>query len=231
MFAVPIFAQSILHFTSQQTGLLMMPGAIMSALSMQVAGRLSRRFDPRRVLFVGGLVLVGSLMWVGTLSMNTGEDDLFWPLLVRAFGTALMFVPLNLSSIGPIPRHDVSKATGIFNLTRQLGGSIGVALLSTILDRRMAFHRSIVSSHLTVDDPRVMERLSQLTAMFASRGSSEPVARQQALTMLQSMVQQQASVLSFNDTFYVVAALVLVFLPLVFLLGKPGTGAAVTDAH
>jgi DHA2 family multidrug resistance protein len=231
MFAVPIFAQSILHFTSQQTGLLMMPGAIMSAVSMQLAGRLSRRYDPRRVLCAGGLILAGSLLWVGTLSVNTGESDLIWPLLVRALGTSLMFVPLNLSAISPIPRHDVAKATGIFNLTRQLGGSIGVALLSTILDRRMLFHRNIISSHLSVDDPHVMERVNQLTQLYVSHGSSEPVAHQQALQTLTGMVQQQASVLSFNDTFYIVAGLVLLFLPLIFLLGKPPANAKMVDVH
>jgi MFS transporter, DHA2 family, multidrug resistance protein len=227
LFAVPIFAQSILHFTAQQTGLLLMPGALASAFTMPLAARLVRSFDPRRVLAVGGLVLVFSLGWLGQLTPFTGDGDLFWPLFVRAIGTVLMFLPLNLSTIGPIPKHDVAKATGIFNLTRQLGGSIGVALLSTVLDRRMVFHKSVLSSHLSADDPHVVERVQQLTQLYAS----QDVAHARALTSLSGMVQQQASVLSFNDTFYIVAALVLAFLPLVFLLGKPAADAAVSDAH
>jgi MFS transporter, DHA2 family, multidrug resistance protein len=231
LFAVPIFTQSILHFTAQQVGLLMMPGALLSAVTMQLASRLVQIYDPRRVLVVGGLVLVSSLAWLGQLSPNTGAGDLFWPLMVRAFGTVLMFLPLNLSTIGPIPTHEVAKATGIFNLTRQLGGSIGVALLSTVLDRRMVFHRNVLTSHMSADDPRVVERVQQLTQLYASHGSSQEVAHQQALSTLQGMVQQQASVLSFNDTFYIVATLVLVFLPLVFMLGKPAANVDLSEAH
>lgn len=231
LFAVPIFATSILHFTAQQTGLLLMPGALASAFTMQIASRLVRRFDPRRVLVAGGLILVVSLAWLGQLSPFTGSGDLFWPLLVRAIGTVLMFLPLNLSTIGPIPTHDVAKATGIFNLTRQLGGSIGVALLSTVLDRRMVFHRDVLTSHLPASDPHVIERVAQLTQLYVSKGASEPVAHARALATLDGVVQQQASVLSFNDTFYIVAALVLAFLPLVFLLGKPAHDASPADVH
>jgi len=231
LFAVPIFATSILHFTAQQTGLLLMPGAIASAFTMQIASRLVQRFDPRRVLVAGGLILVVSLAWLGQLSPVTGSHDLFWPLMVRAIGTVLMFLPLNLSTIGPIPKEDVAKATGIFNLTRQLGGSIGVALLSTVLDRRMMFHRNVLTSHLPANDPQVVERVHQLTQLYMSKGASETVAHAQALTTLDGLVQQQASVLSFNDTFYIVAGLVLVFLPLVFLLGKPPKDASLADLH
>jgi MFS transporter, DHA2 family, multidrug resistance protein len=231
LFAVPIFAQSILHFTAQQTGLLLLPSALASAFTMQLAARLMRRFDPRRVLVAGGLILTFSLAWLGQLSVNTGESDLFWPLFVRAIGTVLMFLPLSFSTIAPIPKHDVSKATGFFNLTRQLGGSMGVALLSTVLDRRMLFHRSVLSQHLAADDPQVIERVNQLTQLYSSQGASEPTAHARALSTLGGAVQQQASVLSFNDTFHIVAALVLVFLPLVFLLGKPGASTNVSDVH
>lgn len=231
LFAVPIFAQTILHFTAQQTGLLLLPSALASAFAMQLASRLVRRFDPRRVLVSGALILVGSLIWLGQLSTNTGEGDLLWPLFVRAIGTVLMFLPLSFSTIGPIPKQDVAKATGFFNLTRQLGGSMGVALLSTVLDQRMVFHRSVLSSHLAADDPQVLQRVDQLTHLYASHGSSPAIAHAQALTSLRGMVQQQASVLSFNDMFHLVAALVLVTLPLVFLLGRPSTDTSMSDAH
>jgi DHA2 family multidrug resistance protein len=230
MFAVPIFAQSIMGYTSEQTGLLLLPGAIASALTMVVASRVVREFDPRRVLVVGGLILVGSLMWLGDLSPSTGEAQLFWPLLVRSVGTVLMFLPLNLAAIGPIPRQDVAAATGFFNLTRQLGGSVGVALLSTLLDHRMVFHRGSLVAHLNEGDPQVMQRVAQFTQLYVSHGASAEQAHQQALTTLDGIVSRQASVLSFNDTFFFVSVLVLLFLPLVVLLGKPAKGVAV-DAH
>jgi DHA2 family multidrug resistance protein len=230
LFAIPIFAQSIMHYTSEQTGLLLLPGALTSAFTMIVATRFVRKFDPRRVLVLGGLGLVGSLIWVSRLSISTGEPQLFWPLVLRAAATPLMFLPLNLATLGPIPRKDVAAATGFFNLTRQLGGSIGVAMLSTILDHRMAFHRSTLVEHVVAGDPRTVERLNMFAHAFSARGTEG--AEASALAMLDGLVQRQASVLSFNDTFFVVGVLVLGFLPLVMLLGKPAQGAAaVSGAH
>ncbi|HEY2734939.1 MAG TPA: DHA2 family efflux MFS transporter permease subunit, partial [Polyangiales bacterium] len=107
LFAIPIFAQSILHFTAQQTGLLLLPGALASAVAMPIAARVVRKVDPRMMLVVGGLILVLALWQFTALSPLTGEGDLFVPLIVRSIGTVCMFLPLNLATIGPIPKQDV----------------------------------------------------------------------------------------------------------------------------
>jgi DHA2 family multidrug resistance protein len=231
LFAIPIFAQSVLHFTAQQTGLLMLPGALASALAMPIAARLVRRMDPRLMLVMGGLTLAFALHMFTSLSPQTGEADLFWPMIVRSIGTVLMFLPLNLATIGPIPKQDVAKATAFFNLTRQLGGSIGVAVLSTVLDHRSAFHRAVLVAHTSVNDPRTIERLNTLTAGFQHAGSSLAVAHDRALYLLNSVINQQAAVMSFDDTFFLTALLVFMFLPLVFLLGKPRGAVSLADAH
>src|SRR5205085_522713 len=155
------------------------------------------------------------------------EADLFGPLLVRAIGTVMMFLPLNLATLGPIPRHEASAASGFFNLTRQLGGSIGVALLTTLLTTRQAFHRAVLVEKVGVGDALTLERVQQLSGRFTSLGFSAHDAHERALAMLDGIVNQQASVLSFADTFWAVAALVLVCLPLIALLGKPVRGAKV----
>ncbi|MET0385929.1 MAG: DHA2 family efflux MFS transporter permease subunit [Polyangiales bacterium] len=231
LFAIPIFAQSIMHYTSQQTGLLLFPSAISTAITVMLASRLVRYVDPRLVLLTGGFILVGALNWTGRLTASTGDAQLFWPLIVRAIGSGLMFLPLNLAALAPIPRNEVAKATGFFNLTRQLGGSLGVALLSTILDRRIAFHRNVLISHMPVDDPQLLERIDQLAHGFTRQGASEALAHARALAVLDSQVARQASILSFNDTFFVTGAIVLCILPLVFLLGKPTGTTPVPDAH
>jgi MFS transporter, DHA2 family, multidrug resistance protein len=231
LFAVPIFAQTILHFTAQQTGLLLLPGALASAMTMPVAARLMRRMDPRVMLVCGGLTLAFALHLFTSLSPQTGKGDLFWPLVVRSIGTPLMFLPLSLAAIGPIPRQDVAKATGFFNLTRQLGGSIGVAVLSTVLDHRAAFHRAVLVAHTSVNDPRTLERINTLTAGFQRAGSSLAVAHDRALYVLNGALNQQAAVMSFDDTFFLTALLVFMFLPLVLLLGKPRGALTLTDAH
>jgi DHA2 family multidrug resistance protein len=231
LFAIPIFAQSIMHYTPQQTGMLLLPGALLSAFAMPLVGKLVGKFDPRLVLASGGLVLVGALYAFSGLTPQTGEDDLFWPLMVRAAGTVLMFLPLNLATLGSIPKHEVGAAAGFFNLTRQLGGSIGVALLTTLLSQREAFHRAVLVEKLGASDPAVLTRVNTLAQGFQARGVDAQTAHNQALSLLDQMVSGQAAVMSFADTFWAVAVLVLLCLPLVFLLRKPASGAKLDMGH
>lgn len=232
LFSVPIFAQTMLGFTSQQTGLLLLPGALASAIAMPMAAKVLQRVpDPRFVLAGGGMVLLTALMMLANLSPQTGSGDLFWPLIVRAFGTVFMFLPLSLTTIGPIPKEDVAAASGFYNLTRQLGGSIGVALLTTILDKRNAFHYAVLSEKLVSNDPRTLQRYQMYTQAMLAKGVDLVTAKQQALMLLSGSVRRQAAVMSFGDTFWLTAALVLFSMPLIFLLGKPPKGAKVASDH
>lgn len=230
MFAVPIFAATVMRYTAQDVGLMLMPGALASAFTMPIAAVLMKRFDPRALLFAGSAILAGSVLWLGRLTPHTSASDLFWPLLARSFGSVLMFLPLSLTTLGPLPRKDVAGATALYNLTRQLGGSIGVALLATLLNNRQTFHRSVLIGHLSVTDPAVQNRVAALTAGFMQKGADVVVAKQQALAVLDGSTRVQSSVMAFNDTFFVTAILIVATLPLIFLLGKPAEGMKV-DAH
>jgi DHA2 family multidrug resistance protein len=231
LFAVPIFAQSVMHYTPQQTGMLLLPGALVSAFAMPLVGKIVSKVDPRVVLATGGLVLVSALYAMNGLTPASGEDDLYWPLIIRAAGTVMMFLPLNLATLGSIPKHEVGAAAGFFNLTRQLGGSIGVALLTTLLSQRQAFHRAVLVEKLAASDTLVTARIDALTQGFVARGIDSAHAHSQALQLLDQTVSQQASVMSFADTFWATAVLVLCCLPLVLLLRKPATNAKLDMAH
>jgi DHA2 family multidrug resistance protein len=230
LFAVPIFAQLIMGYTSQETGLLLLPSALASAVTMIVAGKLLRTLDPRIGLLFGSCTLIFAVYSLSSLSAQTGVDDLFWPLIIRAVGTVCMFLPLNMATLGPIPKKDISAATGFFNLTRQLGGSVGVALLTLLLTHRQAFHRSVLVEKLTLSDPNMLERLNQLTAAFVAKGAVLNEARMRALAVLDATVNREAAVMSFSDTFWATAVLIMVFLPLIALLDKPAKGVQV-EAH
>jgi len=223
LFSIPIFAQGILHYTSQQTGMLLLPGAIASAAGMFVASALLRKFDPRHLIVLGAFVIVAALFMLASISPQTGADDLFWPLIIRSFGTVLMFLPLNMATLGPLPKKDIAAGTGFFSLTRQLGGSVGVAILTTLLSQRQAFHRNVLVEKLASSDPHVVDRVQMLTAGL-SKGVDAVTAHARALTMLDGSVNMQAAVLSFADTFWITAVLFVVSLPLVMLLGKPPAG-------
>jgi len=234
MFAVPIFAQGVMRYTSQQTGMLMLPGALASAFAMPVMARLLKKFEPR-VLVAGGSVLVILSLWMlSRMNPQTNEDELFWPLIIRGFGTVMMFLPMSMATFGAVPVHEVSKATGLYNLTRQLGGSIGIAVLTTVLSSRTAFHRSVLVEKLGSSDVATAERLRALTAGFMSKGFDPASAKSQALVVLDGGVNLQASVMSFADSFFLVALVFLCTMPLILLLGKVRPGArpgAAADAH
>ncbi|MFO0590312.1 MAG: DHA2 family efflux MFS transporter permease subunit [Polyangiaceae bacterium] len=231
LFSIPIYAQTILHFTSQQTGLLLLPGALASAVGMIVAGRIVGRFDPRVLLLIGAAILLSALYMFAHMNPNTGERELQIPLVVRSIGTVLMFLPLQLSALGPLPKEEIAAGTGFYQLTRQLGGSVGVALLTALLDHRLKFHTAVLSEKLVANDPHTLERVNLLAGAMLARGADMLTARARALTILAGSVKQQALIMSFGDTFWATAALVFLSLPLVMLLGKPKKGVKMGAGH
>jgi DHA2 family multidrug resistance protein len=170
------------------------------------------------------LTSLGTL--AASMNPNMGGDDFFWPLVIRSVGTVFMFLPLQLAAIGPIPRQDIAAATGFFNLTRQLGGSMGVAVLTLVLDRRTEFHHAVLAEKVVSGAADVTARLNMITAGLIGRGMDPSTAHDRALAMLDGGVRAQATVLSFIDTFWGTALVLVLALPLIFLLGKPPKGAA-----
>ncbi len=231
LFAVPIFAQSLMHYTSQETGMLLLPSAIASAVTMIGAGQIIRKIDSRLALVIGACILVFAVYQISNLTSQTGVDDFFWPLIIRSVGTVAMFLPLNMATLSPIPKHDIAKASGFFNLTRQLGGSIGVALLSLLLTQRQAFHRAVLVEKMPIGDPALADRVHALSGAFMAKGALLIDAQNQALASLNAIVNREALVMSFNDTFFVTGAVILLFLPLVLLLGKADKNVKVEAGH
>ncbi|MEG3991298.1 DHA2 family efflux MFS transporter permease subunit [Microcoleus sp. S28C3] len=231
LFAVPLFAQGVLHFSATQTGFLLAPGALASAIIMVLLGKISTKVDARILIALGAGGTAAVMFELAKITPQTGTDDLFWPLIWRGATTVLMFLPLSLATLGSIPKEDVSAGSGFYNLTRQLGGSIGIAILTSLLARREAFHRAILLAKLTPYDPETTERLSALTGLFQSRGSDAATAQQQALAALSQLVNTQAAVLSYADIFRFVGIVFLCSLPLLLFLGKGGAGAASPAVH
>lgn len=231
LFAVPIFAQSILQFTAMQTGMLLAPSALASAIVMVLLGKLSSKIDARLLIASGAVGTTLVMFQLSNLTPQTGTDDLFWPLLWRGAVTVLMFLPLSLATLGPLPQQDISAGSGFYNLTRQLGGSIGIAVLTTLLDRREAFHRAVLLEHVTPYDLATNQRLDMLTGALQSRGIDAQTAQQQALALISQSVSTQAAVLSFADIFRFVGVVFLCSLPLLFFLGKGKGGKNVPSGH
>lgn len=231
LFAVPLFAQGVLGFSATQTGWLLAPGALASAIMMVLLGKLSAKVDARILIGLGAVGTTAVMFDLAKITPQTGTDDLFWPLIWRGATTVLMFLPLSLATLGSIPKEDISAGSGFYNLTRQLGGSIGIAILTTLLDQREAFHQAILLSKLTPYNPETSQRLAALTALFQSRGSDAATAQQQAIASLSQLVNTQAAILSYADIFRFVGVVFLCSLPLLLFLGKGGAGAKAPAAH
>jgi DHA2 family multidrug resistance protein len=140
---------------------------------------------------------------------------------------------MSMATFAGVPVKDVSKATGLYNLTRQLGGSIGIAVLTTVLSSRQAFHRSVLVEKLGISDVATLDRVHSLAAGFMAKGFDAESARRQALTVLDGSVNLQSSVMSFADSFWLVAIVFVCTMPLLFLLGGKGKGSGglAADAH
>ncbi|MDZ8094795.1 MULTISPECIES: DHA2 family efflux MFS transporter permease subunit [unclassified Nostoc] len=231
LFAVPIFAQSVLQFTATQTGLLLAPGALASAIGMVLLGKLTSIVDARFLIAIGAVGSSGVMFQLAAITPQSGTDDLFWPLVWRGAFTVFMFLPLSLAVLGPLPKQDVSAGSGFYNLTRQLGGSIGIALLTTLLDRRQVFHRAMLLAKLSPYDPETSQRLDLLNGALQGQGMDAATAQQQALALLSQTVDIQAAVLSYADCFRVVGIGFLCSLPLLLFLGKGGAGVKAPVGH
>ena len=231
IFAVPVFAQNYLHFNAMQTGNLLGPGAITSAVAMIMLAKLTSFIDPRILVAIGGLLTAGVAFSLAQITPETGAGDLFWPLVMRGGSSVFMFLPLSLATLGPVPRKDVAAASGIYNLTRQLGGSFGIAIITAVLARRQAAHETFLSERISDFNPLSVERMQVLESGFGAHGGDASLAHQQALTAMKGIIQAQAGVLSYADIFRYVGFAFIFTLPILLLVGRRNPQAAPVDAH
>ncbi|HEX3457362.1 MAG TPA: DHA2 family efflux MFS transporter permease subunit [Candidatus Baltobacteraceae bacterium] len=190
---LPLFFQTMLGFTAFDTGLALMPGAISTAISMLIIGRLLNRIDGRWSIVFGTLLFAWSTWLLGGLTTQAGYWDVFWPRLVQGFALGFLFVPLTTISLSDVPVPELANATGLFTLLRQLGGSLGIAILTTMLTHQTAVAWNELASGVT-----------------ASHGY--PVQ------MLTGMVAQQSAMIAYNYLFRVTAIVFVVSTPLIFLI-------------
>ena len=232
VFVLPIFLQQLHGFTAQQTGLVILPGAIASAVTMAVMGRNAGRIDARYAI-TGGAVLFFWSMWsLSRLTLDAGADDLFWPLIMRGVGLGLTFVPLTNATVSELPPHKIPQGTGLFNLTRQLGGSLGIAIMATLLSRETKVSKAVLAEHVLQGSPEAAARLDLLARGAVARGADAATAKQMALAILDRQLTAQASVLAFSRIYWISGLVLLGALPLLLLWrhgrSRPVAGA---DVH
>ncbi|MBC7447759.1 MAG: DHA2 family efflux MFS transporter permease subunit [Hymenobacteraceae bacterium] len=220
VFIIPIFTQRILGFTAQQTGFMLLPGAVASGVMMPFIGRaLQAGVKQTRIIPVGFLLFFVFTTWVSfQISPTAGESDFFWPLMLRGVAMGLIFLPITTMSLSGLQGKDAAQASGLTSMLRQLGGSFGVALVGTFIERTDAHRRADLASNLSLWDPETTERLRQYAANFAQKGYSAVQAQQQAYQALEFNLMKQASLLTYAQTFQYLGGFFLLCIPLIFFI-------------
>ena len=228
---LPLFLQTVLGYPAIEAGIAMAPRGLGSFIAMPIVGFLTAKIDARKLLSVG---LVGgaiTLFQLGSLNLQVGYWDIFWPQFFQGLAMGLIFVPLTTVSMSLISREEMGNATSLFNLMRNLGGSVGIAVIATMLSRNTQSQYNILGTHVSAFDARTRMLLEQMRGAFISGGMDFSTAGRAAYAALSGMVSQQAVMVAFVQLFRILALVFAVVIPLVFIMRKPKTGRPVAAGH
>ena len=235
VFIFPLFAQGILHFTPTETGLAMLPGGLATGATALFSGFLLNgkkpKADARILIAIGISLFLVSMYQLGHLTTQAGESDVRAALIIRGFGLGFLFAPINNVAYASLKPQEAQQASGLINLSRQLGGAFGIAILATYVNTHIQIHRVDLVSSVVAGSPVTDQRLQMLTAGFVGRGMDLMTAKNAALAAINGQVMQQAAMRSYNDAWMLLLITFLVVSPSVLLLKRPKPGAAVVDAH
>ncbi len=220
---LPIFLQTLMGYPPLEAGIAMSPRGVGSLLMMPIVGVMMAKGDPRKMLALGFLTVSFTLFWFARLNLEVGYWEIFWPQIIQGVGMGMMFVPLTTITMDGIARERMGEAASLFNLMRNIGSSVGIAVTQTTLARHRQLYTNILGSHVTSYDFGTRTLLESLKAAFVARGADAVTATERAYAAVYGMVQRQAAMLSVLDAFRLLAVLLLVVTPLVFLMRRPAS--------
>lgn len=225
---LPLYAQMLLGYTATLAGYVLSPGGVATLVCMPVTGKLITRGNPKYVLFVGILLCAVATNLMSRFTLGADFTALMWPRIVLGFGMGFLFIPLTTLTLSSIPRTEMGNATSAYNLLRNLGGSVGIAFSTTMFGRRAQVHQSHLTEHLTGYDPPFRAALEK-GRMLLGHGVPDLSSWADRTTMgrLYGQAVRQATMLGFNDAFWILSMMMFAILPLILLLRRPAhqTGA------
>jgi len=216
-----LFSGVVLGFSATQTGNLILYAAVFQLLLMPMIGRFGGRFDPRMLAAIGVSLQFVSLAWQSQLSGQEGSWDMWIPQFIRVIGMPFVFIPMSTLALDRIPANDIGDATGLFSLTRELGGSIGTALLATTITRQTSIHKAQLADDVTAFSAAAVARVQGMTQLMTAKLGDPARGAEAALASLNGQVTKQALILAFNDAFALAACIALGLLLVVGLMQKP----------
>jgi MFS transporter, DHA2 family, multidrug resistance protein len=222
VFILPIYLSRIQGYNSEQIGFVLAWTGLPQLVLIPLVPRLMKRFDARLVIGFGFALFAASNFMNIHMDGNTAADQLLWPNVVRAIGQALAFAPLSAVATAGIEHENAGSASALFNMMRNLGGAIGIAGLQTFLSKREQFHSNVLGDSISVFAEATRARIDQLTGYFLTHGVADQAeATHRAVVAIALRVRQQANIMAFSDTFYLLGVALVVALLAALLLKKP----------
>lgn len=232
-FIIPLYTQSNLGWTATQAGLLMIPSALTTAFMMPIIGQLLQKGVPQQYLVGSGMFLffLFSFWGYSILTPDTAESAFFWPLILRGVGMGMLFIPITTLSLSTLHGQDIGKGAAFTGMMRQLGGSFGIAIITTFLSTQTMMHRSDLVSKYDVTNYAVQQKIEALKHGLMAKGMAPNAALEGAYKMMDYSVMKQASVLSYMDVFLYLGVIFLICVPFVLLVkGNKGKKLNISDA-
>lgn len=232
-FIIPLYTQSILGWTATDAGLLLIPSSIMTGIMMPFIGKMIQSGVPQKYMVALGLcIFFGFSFFMFSLITNdTGAEHMFWPLIVRGVGLGLLFVPIMTLSLSTLSGKAIGEGAAFTGMSRQLGGSFGIALITTFISRDTQHHRVDLISHLDPSKFEVQQRIAALQATFEGKGFSPNEALSKAYQLIEGTVMKQATVLSYMDVFLYLGVMFLICVPFVLLIKQGKNKVDVSNMH
>lgn len=232
VFIFPIFCQNLLGFSALQTGEIFLPGGLATIVLMPFIGIMLKKGVPAQLMAAFGMVLFflfSFMLSKSTLASGTG--DFFWPLIIRGVGMAFLFVPLTTLAIQDLRGREIGQGAGLNNMGRQLGGSFGIAALTTFIHLRNGFHRSNLLANINDYNSVFTQKIDMITRSFVAKGYTFLDAQHAAMKAVGGMVTRQTFLLTYTDAYWIVGFVMLLSIPLLSLQKFKKNTKVIVDAH
>ncbi len=217
---LPLFLQTLMGYTAELSGMALSPGGFVIMVMMPIVGFLLSRFDARYLLLFGLSMLSFSLFHMTRFTLDIDFKTAVLARVLQAVGLAFLFVPINTAAYAFLPREKNNAASGLMNLARNIGGSVGISFVTTMLDRRTQKHLSDLMSHLTAANAQFQSAIRGIAQSLMVHGANPVDAQRQAYAMIQGTVQRQATMLAYIDNFQILGYVILAMIPTVFLMKR-----------
>lgn len=218
---IPLFLQTLMGYSATDAGMVLAPGGVATLITMPFVGAALAKRDGRKIVMIGLLIGAFAMFLMQRLSLEASYWSFVWPRVILGIGLAMIFVPLTTVTLSTIPKPEMGNATGMFNLLRNIGGSVGIAISATLLARLEQFYQTTLAANVTPYSSTWQMRFTGLKQTLMTKGIASTQAGQTALGMVYGMVRRQAGALAFNRIYFIIGLAFLSILPLLLLLKRP----------